>query len=477
VGIQTGAILAEKYQIAERLGAGGMARTFAATCLADQSAVVVKELVFSQLESWKAYDLFLREVRILQSLDHPAIPRFLEMLEITQNNETCLYLVQARVPGESLLQKLQAGWRPGEAEVKSLALNLLDVLQYLHGLAPPVIHRDIKPSNLILDGLRVFLIDFGAVQDLLKPEGGSTVVGTYGYMAPEQFSGRAVPVSDLYGLGATLVHILSGRPPAEMPQRELRLAFEDYVQISGEFKTWLQQMLSPAPENRFQSAAEAREALLDPAALRQRLSRVSQRAALQEQEEILGPFQALPQPSGSKIQILHQADQLVLKIPPGGFTLSVLPILGFATFWLCFVAFWTWGASQASFFFALFSIPFWIAGFFMASLVLRQVLLSTTLELSPHHLLLSHQLLRFSWSETILLGELNGLVRELSYRSNGVPVFVLALEAGARKYKFAQQLSQYEQEWVQSEILQYLEPHLDSRQRKRFVKLLQRQAH
>lgn len=99
-------------------------------------------------------------------------------------------------------------------------------------------------------------MDFGSVQNvyhstLLK---GSTVVGTYGYMAPEQFRGAAVPASDLYGLGATVLYLLTHRSPAELPQERLKLSFRNHVNISRHFADWLEIMLESDVIDRFPSA-------------------------------------------------------------------------------------------------------------------------------------------------------------------------------------------------------------------------------
>ncbi|WP_310481513.1 ankyrin repeat domain-containing protein [Chamaesiphon sp. VAR_48_metabat_403] len=140
-------------------------------------------------------------------------------------------------------------------------------MQYLHQQSPPLIHRDLKPHNIIRnDDGRVFLVDFGAVQDvynhtLLK---GSTVAGTFGYMAPEQFRGAAVPASDLYGLGATILYLLTHRSPADLPQERLKLNFRDRVNISDRFADWLETMLEPDLSARFTSTAAALTALQKP---------------------------------------------------------------------------------------------------------------------------------------------------------------------------------------------------------------------
>ncbi|NEP02519.1 MAG: hypothetical protein F6K58_28500 [Symploca sp. SIO2E9] len=123
--------------------------------------------------------------------------------------------------------------------------------------------RDIKPSNLIWgeDDL-VYLVDFGAVQNRAIKEGATfTVVGTYGYAPMEQFGGRAVAASDLYALGATLIHLLTGTTPAELPQQNLRIRFQEQVSLSPGMVSWIEKLTEPAPEQRFKTAAEALSAL------------------------------------------------------------------------------------------------------------------------------------------------------------------------------------------------------------------------
>ncbi|HEY9842933.1 MAG: serine/threonine protein kinase [Candidatus Sericytochromatia bacterium] len=220
--------------------------------------VLLKRFFLKRAGNWKEHDLFEREAAVLERLEHPRIP---QLLAHGQDEES-LYLITPWIAGDSLAERLERGQLSSEAEILELAGQLLEILVWLHGQSPPVIHRDIKPSNLILnpDG-ELYLIDFGSVLLRLNPEGGSTVAGTFGYMAPEQFSGRALPASDLYALGATLVHLLSGRAPAEIPQDRLRLRFEAYVHCSADCRHWLARLLAPAPEERFASALDALRAL------------------------------------------------------------------------------------------------------------------------------------------------------------------------------------------------------------------------
>jgi serine/threonine protein kinase len=172
-------------------------------------------------------------------------------------------LVQEYIPGSSLREQLHQGKRFTTKQVRKIALEILEILEFLHQLNPAVLHRDIKPSNLIWgEDEQIYLVDFGAVQDRAAKEGATfTVVGTYGYAPMEQFGGRAVPASDLYALGATLIHLLTGTAPADLPQRNLRICFEDQVSLSPGVVSWIQKLTEPAPEQRFKSASVARKAL------------------------------------------------------------------------------------------------------------------------------------------------------------------------------------------------------------------------
>jgi len=128
---------------------------------------------------------------------------------------------------------------------------------------PPVIHRDIKPANLIRrpDGRRA-LVDFGGVRVALRPEGGSTVVGTFGYMAPEQLHGEAKPATDIYGLGATLAALATGIEADKLPRRGLKV---DLIQVMAmsPLRDLLDRMLEPDPDQRLASVAAVRQAASD----------------------------------------------------------------------------------------------------------------------------------------------------------------------------------------------------------------------
>jgi len=221
-------------------------------------------------------------------------------------------LVQTYIEAKSLEEHLKAGRTFSEADIKQLAKALLEILIYLHERQPPVIHRDIKPSNILLTNRsgnsvgEVYLVDFGSVQTLAAKEGGTiTVVGTYGYMPQEQFGGRAVPASDLYSLGATLIYLMTGTHPADLPQKDFRIQFEQACNLSPAMSSWLRWMTEPTLDRRLSSAAQALQAL--------------------EQEQPVKDSAPLVvrKPAGSKVQLTKNADSLEILTSPLGFNWQV----------------------------------------------------------------------------------------------------------------------------------------------------------
>ncbi|WP_249370311.1 serine/threonine-protein kinase [Acaryochloris marina] len=261
-----GQILQKRYQLRAQLRAQPTRQTWLAVdsqAVPEQQFVIVKFLAFGRGMQWDELKLFEREVQVLQQLDHPHIPKYLDSFHL-QKPEPWLGLIEEYIPGTSLQALVQQGHRFSESDIYDLAAQVLEILIYLHEQNPPILHRDIKPSNLIFTpNQQVFLVDFGAVQNQLSQTGTSfTVVGTYGYTPLEQFGGQAVPASDLYSLGASLVHLLTGMAPAELAQSDLRLQFRDRITLSNRLTTWLEILTAPALADRFESARAALTALV-----------------------------------------------------------------------------------------------------------------------------------------------------------------------------------------------------------------------
>lgn len=296
-----------RYEIKQQLGKRAGRRTLLACDLETQDLVVIKLLSFYSDFDWDDLKLFQREAETLKALDHPFIPRYLDYFEIDSPNLKGFALVQTYIEAPSLEEHLKAGRTFSEIELKQLAKSLLEILIYLHGRQPPVIHRDLKPSNILLANRsgnnigQVYLVDFGSVQTLAAREGATiTVVGTYGYMPQEQFGGRTVPASDLYSLGATLIALVTGTHPADLPQKDFKIEFET-ANLSPSFANWLKWMTEPTLERRLDSAQKALQALH------------------QKQPIKNSTLLTVKKPTGSKVKLKKNAESIEIILPPKGF--------------------------------------------------------------------------------------------------------------------------------------------------------------
>ncbi|GAK61381.1 protein kinase domain [Candidatus Vecturithrix granuli] len=260
-------LLNQRYEIKETLGHGGFTTTYRAFDRESQRECAIKCLSFRKIEDWKTLELFEREAKVLRNLDHPQIPRYLDFFTYETEHDTEFYLVQEYVQGKSLAQLIQEGRHFTEREVLKIASGIARVLEYLHSFSPPLIHRDIKPGNILVsDFKRAFLIDFGSVRDTMLDDiyssrGMPTIVGTFEYMPIEQAEGRAVPASDIYSLGMTLITVLSHQSPASMDRQNLRIDFRPHVNISPGFAAILDRMVEPDWHHRYQHASELRRDL------------------------------------------------------------------------------------------------------------------------------------------------------------------------------------------------------------------------
>ncbi len=294
-------IIAQRYHILNVLGEGGIGTTYKAKDLKTGQLVAIKSLSLRQMSNWKTLDLFKREAETLAQLNHPAIPKYLAYFQVDTPETHDFYLVQQLAPGKSLAELVELGWKPKEATVKRLAIEVLTILVYLQQFTPAIIHRDIKPQSLIIrQNGEVFMVDFGAIFDTYYHTltGGSTIVETFGYMAPEQYRGQAVLSTDLYGLGTTLLFLLTGQSPANFPQHQLKIQFRPYVQISPEFADWLERILEPAIAYRFANAKDALAVLQGEQKLRQNVEQL---------------FYQSPQ---KQIALLKTHNQLILELKP-----------------------------------------------------------------------------------------------------------------------------------------------------------------
>jgi outer membrane protein assembly factor BamB/tRNA A-37 threonylcarbamoyl transferase component Bud32 len=263
-----GTILQERYEILAVQGVGGMGAVYRAR---DLRFSAVTKIVAAKEMSNIAPDPrlrrigiqnFEREANILASLSHPAIPKIFDFF--TEGNRS--YLILEFVEGKNLEKLLEERRKPfSQEEVIDWALQVCDVLAYLHSHAPPVIFRDMKPGNLMLrlDG-RIMVIDFGIAKVFEHGQRG-TMIGTEGYSPPEQYRGVAEPRGDVYALSATLHHLLTGRdprlePPFTFHERPIELF---NAEVSAEIEAVIMKALAYDVDERFESATEMALALTD----------------------------------------------------------------------------------------------------------------------------------------------------------------------------------------------------------------------
>ncbi|BBN10225.1 hypothetical protein MPTK1_5g01970 [Marchantia polymorpha subsp. ruderalis] len=453
---KTGDVIAEKYKIISVLGRGGVCTTYEAETEDGSSTVALKAITLKFMKGWKDLELFEREARVLKSLRHPGIPEYIDYFEVDTETDRAFYIAQKVAKGRSLAEAVQNGSRMTEEDVVRIAFEVLEVLKYLGNLRPPVFHRDIKPENIIMDEEtgQVKVVDFGAVQDAASMTVmGSTVVGTYGYMAPEQFQNRATAQTDLYGLGGTLLYLLSGQSPSSFPQTRLKVDF-GAVTMSPALRSVIDKLLEPAPEDRFQSAEEviaALKAVKEPPAS----FRVGSNAYKVEQRSV----QRISQPAGTKIDLIRTDDSLQIEIPPVGLTAETVGTGTFTVAWNAFIVFWTatairGGAGVMS----LFSIPFWVVGFGLAKSTLSNLTVSVSLEIDREVFSVEWKVGRF-WKHRV-----SGQVRDINSVElisegalNGKPITACRLNEGVNRHLFGSGLEEIEKSWILQEISDFLD--------------------
>ncbi len=272
--LEEGTVLNNRYEIIRKIGGGGMGAVYLASDKNLGGVLrAVKEMVQSYIEDEqqeKAVSDFKRESLLLTSLDHQSIPTIYDYF--FDEKEARFYLVMKYISGGDLAGRLRSApeSRIEELSVTQWAIQIADVLDYLHNRQPPIVYRDLKPANIMVDGNsgRVMLIDFGIARWVNKEEKGVTAVGTMGYAPPELFSGNVESRSDIYSLGSTMFHLLTGADPQSNPL--LIFDFQKHPrprqinpQLSDQMERILMRSVEYNADKRFASAAEMRKALDD----------------------------------------------------------------------------------------------------------------------------------------------------------------------------------------------------------------------
>ncbi len=221
--LAAGTLLADRYKVVKRIGGGGMGSVYRAEDrnLASRT-VAVKEMIemfADETAREKAIEDFKRESELLARLEHPSIPTIYDYFFDTTRGR--YYLVMKYIDGGDLaMRQKESGGRVDEQIVTQWAIQICDVLDFIHSQDPPIIYRDLKPANLMIDSRsnRIMLVDFGIARFVApQQQKGVTAIGTMGYAPPELFAGNVEPRSDIYSLGATMFHLLTaGQSAADL---------------------------------------------------------------------------------------------------------------------------------------------------------------------------------------------------------------------------------------------------------------------
>jgi serine/threonine-protein kinase len=259
---EVGTVIDGKYEILKEIGRGGMSYVYLANDTHLNRNWAVKEV--KKKGSGKNDEIvvnsLLAEANMVKKLDHPALPRIVDIID----DGNTIYIIMDFIEGESLDKILKAEGPQPEDTVINWAMQICDVFSYLHSQKPPIIYRDMKPANLMLKpNGNISIIDFGIAREYKEQNlADTTVLGTKGYAPPEQYSGQTDARSDIFALGMTMHHLLTGVDPrsgeAYVPVRQWNPELSDGIEFI------INKCVEPVPENRYQNCTELLVDLQEP---------------------------------------------------------------------------------------------------------------------------------------------------------------------------------------------------------------------
>ena len=259
---EIGTVIEGKYEILKEIGRGGMSFVYLAmdTHLNRNWAVKEVKKKGTGKNDEIVVNSLLAEANMVKKLDHPALPRIVDIID----NGVTIYIIMDYIEGESLDKVLEEYGAQPEEQVIAWAMQICDVLSYLHSQKPPIIYRDMKPANLMLKpNGNISIIDFGIAREYKEQNlADTTVLGTKGYAPPEQYSGQTDARSDIYALGMTMHHLLTGVDPrsgeAYVPVRQWNPELSEGIEFI------INKCVEPVAENRYQNCTELLVDLQDP---------------------------------------------------------------------------------------------------------------------------------------------------------------------------------------------------------------------
>ncbi len=259
--LEIGSVLDGKYKILNKIGQGGMSVVYLAMNEKANKQWAIKEVRKDGKQDIEVVKQnLIAETDILKKLSHPNLPSIIDVIDA----EDSFLIVMDYIEGNSLSHAIKEGGAQPQAYVVEWAKQLCDVLGYLHSRKPPIIYRDLKPANIMLQpNGEVCLIDFGTAKEFMNDNVEETsCLGTRGYAAPEQYGGRGRTDArtDIYCLGATMYHLVTGRSPAEPPYEMKPIRWWDPTLSSG-LEEIILKCTKTDPDERYQSCSELMFAL------------------------------------------------------------------------------------------------------------------------------------------------------------------------------------------------------------------------
>lgn len=249
---EIGTLIDNKYRILKLIGKGGTAQVYLAMDQRLNKTWAVKEII---KRDGLAVHSAIAEANIIKSFDHPAIVRIVDIFE----SHEAIYLIEDYIEGETLGSLLKRNGAQPQELVIDWGIQLCSALRYLHSLNPAIIYRDMKPPNIMLaPGGLLKIIDFGIAREYKQENVEDTVLlGTRGYAAPEQYGGKGQTDTrtDIYSLGVTLYHLVTGHDPCESPYELCPIRKWD-PQLSAGLERIIEKCTQPNPDDRYQSCDE-----------------------------------------------------------------------------------------------------------------------------------------------------------------------------------------------------------------------------
>jgi len=251
---EIGTVINDKYEILKEIGRGGMSVVYLAMDIKLNKQWAVKEIrkKGNGKNDEVVVNSLLAEANMMKKLDHPSLPRIVDIID----NGITIYVIMDYIEGESLDKVLNEYGAQPEELVIGWGKQLCDALSYLHSQKPPIIYRDMKPANVMLrpEG-NIKIIDFGIAREYKEQNlADTTVLGTKGYAPPEQYSGQTDPRSDIYALGMTMHHLLTGVDPRN---GEAYASVRQWnPELSDGIEAIIDKCVQPASENRYQNCTE-----------------------------------------------------------------------------------------------------------------------------------------------------------------------------------------------------------------------------